>query len=148
MTTPTKTAGAKPTDKTAASTGSRSGGMLTRLTAALEQVEIHDQHDLHEFLEALRMLCHYLAVQVALASGEINAGAREMAKQQATMGMVGMGMRSRIRSVTKKIDAAADHLGDAAADAVGAWRAMEALLAELEPKTKVKRPKGFSINMN
>lgn len=128
--------------------GSRTNKNLQALLAAIDNVEIRDQHDLNEFLEGLRKLLHYVAVQGQLAAGEIEAGAKEQAKTQATLGIVGFDIRRRIRRVTKLIESSANHCAQGAADAVKAWHAMERLLDELQPDTKAVRPRGFAINLD
>jgi hypothetical protein len=124
------------------------GSTLAELVKKIEMIELTDQHDFNDFCEAGRRLCHYLAVQVALASGQIDAGARQMAKQNATMGVMGFDVRRDLRAVSRKMSGAADHLGDAAGDFVAAWHAMEKLLEALQPKTRAKKTAGFSINMS
>lgn len=126
----------------------RGNQKLSALLNAIDSVELHDQHDVHDFLEGLRRLGHYVSVQAHLGGAELEAGAKQQAKDEATLGIVGFNMRSRIRSVTKPIDSCANHFAAGAADAVKAWHAMEKLLDELHPKSQVKKPRGFAFDLS
>jgi hypothetical protein len=136
----------KATPSASASGASRSSGgsKLDALIKAIDDIEIADQHDLNAFCEAGRKLAHYLAVQTALAGGEIEAGVKEMAKNS---GGSRWSMTGKIRRVTKRLYNAADHFGSAGADFVGAWTTFEQVFADLleASESKTKTHKRFTI---
>lgn len=130
--------------------GGGGGSAIARALRTLEDVEIHDQHSLKEFCDAVREVNHRVAYQVHLAALQVDAGARAMARDQATLNIVGPGIRSRIKAVTRALEGSSGHSAQGAADAVRATVAMERLLDELhnKPKTAVRKPRGFTISMD
>lgn len=126
----------------------RGNQTLRALVDAIDNVELKDQHDFHEFAEAIRKLGHYVATQVHLGAGELEAGAKEMARSEATLGIVGFGIRSRIKRVIKPLESAAAHFAQGASDAVKSWHAMESMLDEIHTASKVTKPRGFSLDLN
>lgn len=155
MTTPTKPAAAKTTASRARTTakapdpGTASTGSdkLDALVKALDDVELTDQHSLNAFCEALRKLCSRLAVETAIGTGQLEAGAKAMAKGNGNPFLMGIDVRFKMRKVTKALGSASDHLGDAAASAVSAWTIFEAEFAEILDKSarKTQAAKGFTI---
>lgn len=133
-----------PASASRSSGGSSGGSKLDALIKAIDDIEIADQHDLNAFCEAGRKLAHYLAVQTALAGGEIEAGVKEMAKNS---GGSRWSMTGKIRRVTKRLYNAADHFGSAGADFVGAWTTFEQVFADLleASESKTKTHKRFTI---
>lgn len=125
----------------------RGNQTLQALVKAIDNVELKDQHDFQEFAEAIRRLGHYVSVQVHLGAGELEAGAKQMARGEATLGVPGFSIRARIRSVIKPLNSAANHFAQGAADAVKSWHAMESMLDEIATAAKPAKPRGFSIDM-
>lgn len=147
---PAKKAAAAPRKTAAAPTSPASTGSdkMDALVRALDDVELTDQHSLNAFCEALRRLGHKLAVETALASGQLTAGAKAMAKGSGNPFLMGLDVKIKIHRVTKALDSASDHLGEAAADAVTAWATFEAEFAEVLEKSnsQVHRPSTFHIS--
>jgi hypothetical protein len=146
---PRKTAAApkaaSPVGDTGASTGSQ---RIDALVKALEDVELTDQHSLNAFCEALRKLSGRLAVETAIGSGQLTAGAKAMAKGSGNAFLMGLDVKLKMRRVTRALDACADHLGSAAASAVTAWTTFEAEFEEVLNKStrKPSTPKSFHIS--
>jgi hypothetical protein len=131
----------------AAPQGGGGNRTLTQLMKAIDSVQVHNQHDLYEVLEAFRQLGSYVAVQAGCISSEIDHGARAMAKAESTLGVVGLGVRGRLRRVVRRVDSIANHFMSAAGDAIAARHEMEALLDEIHGAKKPKQAKGFTIDM-
>jgi hypothetical protein len=121
---------------------------IDRMVKALDQIELTDQHTLHAFLQAGRALAHKIAVETSMASGELTAGGKEMAKGSGNPLLMGIDVRMKIRRVTKQMDAAAEHMAQAAAAYTATWTVFEREFEEIldRSRTKVKRPKLFSID--
>lgn len=126
----------------------RANKSLSALMKAVDSIKVEDQHDLYEVLEAIRQLGTYAAVQAGCLAHEVDAGARAMAKAESTLGIVGLNIRVRIRSVTKDIEGCANGFMQASAGAVKARHKMEALLDEIEGSQKPKQTGGFTIKVN
>lgn len=147
---PRKTAAAKPAataseaSDSPVSTGSQ---RIDALVKALEDVELTDQHSLNAFCEALRKLCGRLAVETAIGSGQLTAGAKAMAKGSGNPFLMGLDVKLKMRRVVRALDACADHLGSAAASSVLAWTTFETEFEEVLSKTSRKpvTPKSFHI---
>lgn len=118
---------------------------LAGMMKSLDSIAIHNQHDLHQVLEALRKVVNYLSVQALCAANEVEAGAKEMAKAEATLGIVGLGVRVEMRRVTKAMEGGANHLMQASTDFVKAWHAMERFLDDINGAQKPAKPKSFTI---
>lgn len=116
---------------------------LDALIKAMDDIELADQHDLNTFCEAGRKLSHYLAVVTALAAGELEAGAKEMAKANGG-GFTGA---FKMRRVTRKLNGAADHFGSAAGAFVATWSEFERVFEEMLSKSssKPKAHRRFTI---
>jgi uncharacterized phage infection (PIP) family protein YhgE len=147
-TTPRKTTtgGSRPVPEDSGPVSSGSD-KLDALVRALDDVELSDQHSLNAFCEALRKLASRLAVETAIGSGQLTAGAKVMAKGTGNPLLMGLDVRLKMRKVTKALDSASDHLGDAAAQAVTAWSVFEAEFEEALNKSarKAATPRGFTI---
>jgi len=147
-----KTAAPRKTTSPVSSTGAVPTGSskINALVKALDDVELTDQHTLNAFCEALRLLCTKLAVETALGSGQLTAGAKAMAKGSGKVFLLGLDTKMKIRKVTKALESVSDHLGSAAADAVTAWATFETEFEDLltTAKTKADSPKTFHINQN
>jgi len=123
---------------------SRSSGSskLDALVKAMDDIELTDQHDLHQFCESGRKLAHYLAVVTALAAGELEAGAKEMGHLNRSWGAV-----FKMRRVTKKLNGSAGDFGSAAAGFVAAWTTFEQVFGEImDGRNKPAKPKRFTIS--
>jgi hypothetical protein len=107
-------------------------------------MDLGDQHDLNAYCEAGRKLAHALAVITSLAAGELEAGAKEMAKNRRG---AGWGATYKIKKVTKHLKNAADHFGSAGAGFVSTWATFEETFAEqLEAaEQKTQTHKRFNI---
>ena len=127
---------------------SSGSGSIDQMVKALDQIELTDQHTLHAFLQAGRALAHKIAVETSMAAGELTAGGKEMAKGSGNVLLMGIDVRMKLRRVTKRIDAAADHMGQAAAEYTAAWTVFEREFADVldRSRTQVKRPKSFHID--
>jgi hypothetical protein len=136
---------AAPTVNVTVSTGS---DKIDALVRALDDVELTDQHSLHAFCEALRKLSHKLAVETAIASGQLSAGAKAMAKGSGNPFLMGLDVKVKIRRVTKSLESASDHLGDASSAAVLAWSTFEAEFEEVLSKSSRQpaTPRSFHIS--
>ena len=154
MSTPTAPAGARiapprtPTPQDAQPGGASDAPgnkTLSGLLKAIDGVQVHNQHDFYEVMEAIRQLSAYVAVQAGCISSEIEHGAKAMAKAESTLGVVGLSVRTRLRRVTKKTDSIANHFMTAAGEAVAARHEMEALLDEINGAQKPKQSKSFTI---
>lgn len=121
---------------------------LDVLVKALESVQLSDQHDLHQALEAFRMLGHRLAVEAMMMSHELEEGVKAEARNRSKVGVVGWSARSKIRRTVKSFRGMADAFAAAGAGAVATWKAFEKDFEEdLSPtKTKPQGRRGFSIN--
>jgi hypothetical protein len=121
---------------------SSGGGGIEALVKAMDEVGLSDQHDLNEFCEAGRKLSHYLAVQSALAAGELTSGARDMAKLGHQWAAAW-----KMKRVTKHLEASADHFASAASGFVSAWSTFEQVYADILEKseTKAKSHQRFTI---
>lgn len=140
-TTPMKKAAPKPS-------GNPGSARLDVLLRALETVQLDNQYDLHEFLDALRALGHRLAVETKMGAHELEAGLKAQAKADATLGIPGFDARRAIRSVARQINAAADHFASAAGAAAAGWNAFEKEFDQaLSRKPKAGKTKGFKIDM-
>jgi len=128
--------------------GSSGSQSIDQMVKALDQIELTDQHTLHQFLQAGRALAHKIAVETSMASGELSAGGKEMAKGTGNPFLMGLDVRLSMRRVTKRVDAAADHMAQAAAEYTAAWVVFEREFGEAlsRTKTQVKRPKSFFID--
>lgn len=128
-----------------ASTGS---GSIDQAVKALDQIELTDQHTLHAFLQAGRALAHKIAVETSMAAGELTAGGKEMAKGSGNPLLMGIDVRLKLRKVTKRMEAAAEHQAQAAAEYTAAWVTFEREFGEVlnRSRTQVKRPKSFNID--
>jgi hypothetical protein len=137
----------KPTYALAVGRGTGSN-RLDVLVKALESVQLSDQHDLHEALEAFRMLGHRLAVEAMMMSHELEEGVKAEARNRSMVGVVGWSARSKIRRTVKAFRNMADAFAAAGAGAVATWKAFERDFEEdLSPtKTKPRGRKGFTIN--
>lgn len=125
--------------------GAPANQTLSTLLKAIDSVQIHNQHDLHEVLEALRKLSNYVAVQAMCAAHEVEAGAKEMARAEATLGIVGLGVRAEMRRVTRAMEGGANHFMAASADFVKAWHAMEKFLDDINGAQKPQKARSFTI---
>jgi hypothetical protein len=121
---------------------------LDVLVKALESVQLSDQHDLHQALEAFRMLGHRLAVEAMMMSHELEEGVKAEARNRSKVGVVGWSARSKIRRTVKAFRGMADAFAGAGAGAVATWKAFEKDFEDdLSPtKTKPQGRRGFSIN--
>ena len=128
--------------------GGRANKTLSSLLKAVDNIQVHNQHDLYEVLEAIRQLGTYAAVQAGCLAHEVDAGARAMAKAESTLGIVGLGIRARIRSVVKDIEGCANGFMQSAGSAVKARHKMEAILDEINGAQKPKQAKGFTIQVD
>lgn len=116
---------------------------LVSLIKGFMAQELTDQNDLHAFCEMGRALCHRLAVETHLASGELTAGAKEMGRHNRSWGAV-----FKMRRVTKRLDRAGDGFATLAAEFVGAWTQFETAFGELlDGADKPKRTKHFAIKI-
>jgi hypothetical protein len=135
----------KPSKGAASGTGRAPSGSskLGDIIERMSEAGLADQHDLNAFCEDGRKLAHYLAVLTALAAGELECGARDMAKQHGG----GWGAAWRIKRVTKRLHNTADHFGSAGAGFVGAWTEFERVFAEMldQAESKTKSHKRFTI---
>lgn len=140
----TTTRAASTADDSPVSSGSQK---MDALVKALEDVELTDQHSLNAFCEALRKLSGRLAVETAIGSGQLTAGAKAMAKGSGNPFLMGLDVKLKMRRVTRALDACADHLGSAAAAAVTAWTTFETEFEEVLNKSarKPSTPKSFHI---
>lgn len=128
--TAAKTAAA-PADKSASS-ASRTA-MLDRLSNSILELDLSDSDDLREFCEAVRKLLHFTGVTVAMASGQMTAHARRAARQDTDLDLRQRGvLRFILRKCGRKLNSAADHCGDAAANVVEAWSVVEEFIADVE----------------
>jgi hypothetical protein len=128
--------------------GSSGSQSIDQMIKALDQIELTDQHTLHAFLQAVRALAHKVAVETSMAAGELTAGGKEMAKGSGNPLLMGIDVRMKIRRVTRQMDAAAEHMAQAAAASTAAWTVFEREFEEIlnRSRTKVKRPKSFHID--
>lgn len=128
-----------------ASSGSKT---IDQMVKSLDQIELTDQHTLHQFLQAGRALAHKIAVETSMASEELAAGGKEMAKGSGNPFLMGLDVRLSMRRVTKRLEAAADHMAQAAAEYTATWAVFEREFGDAlaQTKTQVKRPKSFSID--
>ena len=116
---------------------------LVSLIRGFVSQELTDQNDLHAFCEMGRALCHRLAVETHLASGELTAGAKEMGRQNRSWGAV-----FKMRRVTKRLDRAGDAFAANAAEFIGAWTQFEVVFGEiLDGADKPKKTKHFAIKI-
>ena len=156
MATPTKpvtpAAAAKTTAKTtsaSARAGAAAGMTLSlgSMGAALDKIDILDQHGFNEYLEGGRRLLHALAMNIVLQGGQVEAGLKEQAKSNAKFNVPGFSARMAIRRVMRRMNAAADHCAGGAGELVGAWvvfeREFESVLAGTSSPAAKK--KGFTI---
>lgn len=127
---------------------SSGSGSIDQMVKALDQIELTDQHTLHAFLQAGRALAHKIAVETSMAAGELTAGGKEMAKGSGHMLLMGIDVRLKLRRVTKRLEAAAEHMAQAAAEYSATWTVFEREFGEVlnQSRTQVKRPKSFNIN--
>lgn len=142
MTTPTTTPPAKkaaPSRTAAAPAAAAAPGsrlkMIDQLQKSMLDLDLADSDDLREFCEAVRKLLHFLGVTVAMAAGQMKVHARRAAKEAADGGLTvrqRIVLRTVLRKVGRKLDAVADDCGDGAAEAVGAWSAMEEFIQDVE----------------
>lgn len=103
--------------------GGAAKGSLASLVATIESVELGNQHDLYEFLEAYRKINHTLAIYAHLAAGELDAAMKAAEKGRSRTGLfMSPTARSAIRQVTREIKRMGDSNGDAARHASAAWR--------------------------
>lgn len=120
---------------------------LGAMGAAMDKIDILDQHGLNEYLESGRRLLHALAMNIVLQGGQVEAGLKEQAKSNAKFNIPGWSARMAIRRVLKRMNGSADHCASAAGDLVGAWvvfeREFESVLAGSSPKPAAA--KGFTI---
>lgn len=121
---------------------------IDQMVKALDQIELTDQHTLHAFLQAGRALAHKIAVETSMAAGELTAGGKEMAKGSGNPLLMGIDVRLKLRRVTKRLDAAAEHMAQAAAEYSATWITFEREFGEVlnRSRTQVKRPKSFHID--
>lgn len=115
---------------------------LVALIKAFTAQELTDQNDLNAFCEMGRALCHRLAVETHLASGELTAGAKEMGKQHRSWGAV-----FKMRRVTKRMDRIGDGFATLAAEFVGTWQQFEAVFGDLMDAERPKTAKRFTIKV-
>lgn len=116
---------------------------LLALIKGFTEQELTDQHDLHAFCEMGRALCHRLAVETHLASGELTSGAKEMGRANRSWGAV-----FKMRRVTKRLDRAGDGFATIAAEFVGAWAQFESAFAEiLDADSAPKKARHFSLKI-
>jgi hypothetical protein len=143
-----KTEPARPAHAPTAGRSGSGSKSLDALVKALETVQISDQHDLHEALEAFRMLGHRLAMEALLMGSELEAGVKQAAKNDSALGVVGFSAHRKIKRTMRAFRTMADGFASAGASAVTAWRAFEKDFADdLAPaKTKPAARKGFRIN--
>jgi hypothetical protein len=129
---PRKTAARKTAAPTAAPAAtSVKATSLADLAALIETVEFTSSADLQVFTEALRKLGHKLAVEVAMARGELEAALTAAIKADATFHVPGINARVSVKRVSKHLGNCADAFADAAASAVGAWKTMEQEFGEV-----------------
>lgn len=128
-----------------ASTGS---GSIDQMVKSLDQIELTDQHTLHAFLQAGRALAHKIAVETSMAAGELTAGGKEMARGSGNPLLMGIDVRMKLRRVTKRMEAAAEHMAQAAGEYSASWAVFEREFGEIlnRSRTRVKRPKAFHID--
>ncbi len=139
MSTPTpstppakKTTARRPAAQSApAAPAPTTGSSVADLAKLIETVEFTSAADLHEFSEALRKLGHKLAVEVAMAKGELEAAMTAAIKADATFHVPGVNARVSVKRVVKHLGNCADSFADAAASAVGAWQTMEQEFGEI-----------------
>lgn len=130
--------------------GGTGSGRLDSLVKALENVQLSDQHDLHEALEAFRALGHRLAVEAMMMAGALEEGTKATARANSRVGVVGISAHRKIRRTVKAFQSMADGFAGAAGSAVAAWNAF---CKDFEDdlsvsKTKTKAHKGFAVNPN
>jgi hypothetical protein len=141
MTTPSMTKNAAPQQQ-----GNTGSSRLNALIQALETVQIENQYDLHEFCEALRGLGHRLAVETMMGSHELEAGLKEQAKADATLGIPGFDSRRAIRGTIRQFKSCADHFASAAGCAAAGWTSFEKNFDQaLSRKPKAAKRGGFKI---
>lgn len=166
MATPTTTgAPAKKATPSRSTTGAAAGTapnsrlkMIDQLQRSMLELDLADSDDLREFCEAVRKLLHFMGVTVAMAAGQMKVHARRAAREAADGGLTvrqRVVLRTVLRKVGRKLDAVADDCGDGAAEAVGAWSAMEEFIQDVEDggdgkmtRTKRKgsqRGSGFTV---
>jgi hypothetical protein len=138
---------AKPSGAPAAGRGTGSQ-RLDVLVKNLETVQLSDQHDLHQACEAFRMLGHRLAMEAMMMSGELEEGAKAMAKSNSLLGIVGPSARLKIRRTVKAFRNMADSFAAAGGSASSAWHVFNKDFADdlSITKTKPAQRRGFTIN--
>jgi hypothetical protein len=121
---------------------------LDVLVKSLETIQLSDQHDLHQLCEAFRQLSHRLAVEAMMASGELEAGAKAMAKAHSAFGVVGFSATRKIKRTVKALRSMADSYAAAGGSAAAAWNHFQRDFEEdlTITRTKPAARRGFSIN--
>lgn len=158
-TPPAKKAAPSRTAPAAAAAPNSRLKMIDQLQKSMLDLDLADSDDLREFCEAVRKLLHFLGVTVAMASGQMKVHARRAAKEAADGGLSvrqRVVLRAVLRKVGRKLDAVADDCGDGAAEAVGAWSAMEEFIQDVEDggdgkMTRAKRkanPRGSGFKVH
>lgn len=143
----TTTGQASPTGRPVQQAG---GSRMSQLLAALDTVQVNDQHDLYALLEAFQMIGHRLAVEAMMAGTTLEEGAKAAARQRSEFGMVGFDVRRKIKRTVKGFTTMANAFATAAGSAQAVWKTFEKDFGdELAPtKTPKRAPKGFSITPN
>lgn len=126
--------------------GHSRGQGIAQLASSIGSMELANQEDLCNFMEAYRSLFNYLAVTAHLAQGQLKAAARSQAKQSAE-GWMTPAQRIKLgvclKQVGKDIVRMADACVDGSTYAVKGWRRFEALLNDLqEDGSPARRPGG------
>lgn len=122
------------------------GQGIAQLAASIGSMELANQEDLCNFMDAYRSILNYLAVTAHLAQGQLKAAARSQAKQSSE-GWMTPAQRVKLgiclKQVGKDIVRMADACVDGSTYAVKGWRRFEALLGDLQDDGgKVHRPGG------
>jgi hypothetical protein len=124
-------------------------GSVSALVKSLDTVQISDQYELYEFLEAYRAIGHRIGVEMLMVAHNVEAGLKAQAKKDATFGIVGFNSHMAIRRFSKQMKAAGEHMASGSGAAAVAWRLFQADFDEALSRKKpvAKASKGFSIDM-
>jgi hypothetical protein len=106
------------------------GDSLTRAVQALMSIQIHDQHDLFEFLNAAREVGHTLAIYVRMGAEELSAQMKAAERSKSAVSVLGPGAWARIRQVVRETDKSGDSFADAAKHAATAWKMFQRNFAD------------------
>jgi hypothetical protein len=122
-------------------------GSLTSLIQHLETVTFETPSEVAEFCEAVRALGHRIAVECHLGGTELHESLRAEAKQKGKLNIPNFDMLRAAKKVIRKLNDAAAHFQDGAAQAVAAWKTFE---KEFEPLMdggkKPQTRKGFRFD--